>query len=44
MQLAQENTQRIMRGMRLFLKFNELDCLKQKFPESEWKVIARRFI
>jgi len=44
MSTAQENTRQIMRGMSIFLEFNELEGTKQKFPETEWKVIARRFI
>ena len=44
MKSMQEGTRRIMRGMNLFLGFSELNVAKQKFPETEWKGIARRFI
>ncbi len=43
MSLTREKTQRIMRGMSMLLEFNELEVVKQKFPDTEWKIVARRF-
>lgn len=35
MKSVQESTQRIMRGMKMFLEFRELNGVKEKFPEIE---------
>ena len=44
MSAIQEDTRRIIRGMGIVLDFHELEGVKQKFPDTEWKVVARRFI